>query len=151
MAVHCLHPILIITMQHTRSQLQNNVASGNNAARQANNPGSRPTNDSLAHRLNALAIGRTAGGQVRGNSGNNSDNDDGEDNMKGRSFFEMSWTKKYDFFLHHGYELRPRYSPEWEPSWKTNEKPPQQCEDYHRLPVRFLLHDLYLTANISDV
>ena len=99
MAVHCLHPILILTMQHTR----------------------------------------------------NSDNDDGEDNMKGRSFFEMSWTKKYDFFLHHGYELRPRYSPEWEPSWKTNGKPPQQCEDYHRLPVCFLLHDLSLTANISDV
>ena len=138
MVVYCLHPILIITMEHTHSQLQNNASASDNASQQVNNLGARPTNDNLVHRSNARAIDRTAGSQVRGNSGDTSDNDDGhgEDNMKGRSFFEMSWTKKYDFFLHHGYELRPRYSPEWEPSWKTNGKPPQQCEDYHRLPVR---------------
>ncbi|KAF6754147.1 other/AgaK1 protein kinase [Ephemerocybe angulata] len=35
---------------------------------------------------------------------------------------EIYWRDRYDWLLEHGYRLRPRYHPDWVPSWKTNSK-----------------------------
>ncbi|KAJ7228303.1 hypothetical protein GGX14DRAFT_612088 [Mycena pura] len=32
---------------------------------------------------------------------------------------EVFWRDHYDYILEHGYELRPRYRPDWVPSWKS--------------------------------
>jgi hypothetical protein len=31
---------------------------------------------------------------------------------------EIYWRDRYDWLLEHGYRLRPRYQPDWVPSWK---------------------------------
>jgi hypothetical protein len=35
---------------------------------------------------------------------------------------ELWWKDNYDMIKRCGYELRPRYSPDWEPSWITTGK-----------------------------
>ena len=48
---------------------------------------------------------------------------------------EVFWRDRY-FFLHgRGYTLRPRYHPEWTPSWIGTNKDPDFCEDSIPLDV----------------
>lgn len=52
--------------------------------------------------------------------------------------FEVAWQQRQPSLARHGYMLRPRYHPDWVPSWKN--KPdwnPMNCEDFHPLPVRY--------------
>ncbi|KAH9888334.1 kinase-like domain-containing protein [Cubamyces lactineus] len=42
---------------------------------------------------------------------------------------ELFWQARYRYFKDHGYLLRPRYSPEWEPSWTGTNLDPTFCED----------------------
>ena len=45
------------------------------------------------------------------------------------SDLEVFWRDRYDWLLSVGYRLRPRYSPDWTPSWKKNNKSRLDCED----------------------
>ena len=36
---------------------------------------------------------------------------------------EIFWRDRYHFFKSRGYILRPRYHPNWEPSWKSDTNP----------------------------
>lgn len=49
---------------------------------------------------------------------------------------EVWWRDHYDQLNNHGYLLRPRYSPQWTPSWKTTGEGWKDCEDGKRLRVR---------------
>lgn len=51
---------------------------------------------------------------------------------------EIWWRDRYKQLNTLGYLLRPRYSPEWIPSWKTSKKDWGNCEDGKRLEVRIL-------------
>ncbi|KAI0669462.1 kinase-like domain-containing protein [Trametes maxima] len=42
---------------------------------------------------------------------------------------EVSWKNRYDFLKARGYLLRPRYHPEWKPSWTGTNIAPEFCED----------------------
>ncbi|KAH7917813.1 hypothetical protein BV22DRAFT_1200202 [Leucogyrophana mollusca] len=42
---------------------------------------------------------------------------------------ELWWHNHYQWLKDHGYLLRPRYTPDWVPSWKTNKKSWHTCED----------------------
>ncbi|CDO69429.1 hypothetical protein BN946_scf184791.g24 [Trametes cinnabarina] len=42
---------------------------------------------------------------------------------------ERFWRERQPYLRQHGYELRPRYSPDWEPSWKGTLLDPTFCED----------------------
>ena len=42
---------------------------------------------------------------------------------------EAFWRENYQFLLDHGYQLRPRYSPNWVPSWIGTNKDHRYCED----------------------
>ena len=44
---------------------------------------------------------------------------------------ELWWSQHYHWLKENGYLLRPRYSPEWEPSWEKNNKNWVLCEDAH--------------------
>ncbi|KAF8442132.1 hypothetical protein L210DRAFT_3477777 [Boletus edulis BED1] len=46
---------------------------------------------------------------------------------------EIWWRDRYTQLRILGYLLRPRYSPEWVPSWKTSKKDWTDCEDGKRL------------------
>ncbi|OCB91803.1 hypothetical protein A7U60_g916 [Sanghuangporus baumii] len=59
---------------------------------------------------------------------------DNEQNYERREPFmllanERWWRNHYDVFIQHGYELRPRYHPDWTPSWAGTKKLPFCCED----------------------
>ncbi|KAL1945402.1 hypothetical protein VTO73DRAFT_2253 [Trametes versicolor] len=43
---------------------------------------------------------------------------------------EIPWKDRYHFLKQNGYQLRPRYNPSWEPSWKGTNLDPAFCEDY---------------------
>ena len=49
---------------------------------------------------------------------------------------EVWWRDRYEQLSNHGYLLRPRYSPQWVPSWKTSNKNWKDSEDSKRLKVR---------------
>lgn len=49
---------------------------------------------------------------------------------------EMAWRDKQRFLEERGYMLRPRFHPEWVPSWISNGQNPMLQEDFHHLPVR---------------
>ena len=49
---------------------------------------------------------------------------------------EVWWRDRYEQLSNHGYLLRPRYSPQWTPSWKTSNRDWTDCEDGKRLRVR---------------
>ncbi len=56
----------------------------------------------------------------------------------------------------HGYELRPRFRPDWTPSWLGTNILPDYCEDSHRHLVRFgaryaraLLTQLFVTISLG--
>ncbi|KAJ8509195.1 hypothetical protein ONZ45_g8608 [Pleurotus djamor] len=42
---------------------------------------------------------------------------------------ELFWRDHYDWLLERGYELRPRYKPDWQPSWKGKKKRWYHCTD----------------------
>ncbi|KAI0352731.1 hypothetical protein OH77DRAFT_1513089 [Trametes cingulata] len=44
----------------------------------------------------------------------------GDDIFAHLSPIEVFWRDRQPFFMSHGYTLRPRYRPGWEPSWKLN-------------------------------
>ena len=48
---------------------------------------------------------------------------------------EVWWRDRYLRLNVQGYRLRPRYSPEWVPSWTTSNKDWEDCEDGRRLEV----------------
>ena len=48
---------------------------------------------------------------------------------------EVWWRDRYKQLSNNGYLLRPRYSPQWVPSWKTSNKDWTHCEDGKRLEV----------------
>ena len=51
---------------------------------------------------------------------------------------EVWWRNRYQQLNIRGYRLRPRYSPEWVPSWTTSNKDWEDCEDGKRLEVWML-------------
>ncbi|KAH9946933.1 kinase-like domain-containing protein [Amylocystis lapponica] len=42
---------------------------------------------------------------------------------------EKFWKDRQHFLALHGYDLRPRYHPDWSPSWLATNKDPAFCED----------------------
>jgi len=42
---------------------------------------------------------------------------------------EVTWRDRYMFLLSQGYRLRPRYHPDWSPSWLGTSLQPWDCED----------------------
>ncbi|KAG6900303.1 hypothetical protein C0993_012735 [Termitomyces sp. T159_Od127] len=46
---------------------------------------------------------------------------------------EYLWRDHYYFLKEHGYTLRPRYHPEWIPSWLGTDKCFTECEDGHMI------------------
>lgn len=46
---------------------------------------------------------------------------------------EQFWKEFQPWLLSHGYKLRPRYDPNWKPSWTGTKKSPLNCEDHRRL------------------
>jgi hypothetical protein len=53
------------------------------------------------------------------------------------SEFEGYWRDHYVWLKQSGYLLRPRYSPEWVPSWRGTKKSWIDCEDGQIGDVRF--------------
>ena len=51
------------------------------------------------------------------------------------TLFEAEWRDLYFFLESHGYRLRPRYHPDWEPSWKRKNIEFYEAEDYIQFPV----------------
>ena len=49
---------------------------------------------------------------------------------------EVWWRDRYEQLSNHGYLLRPRYTPQWIPSWKASNRDWTDCEDGQRLEVR---------------
>ncbi|KAG2361538.1 hypothetical protein BDR07DRAFT_1610104 [Suillus spraguei] len=47
------------------------------------------------------------------------------------SVYEVWWCQQYQWLKAHGYLLRPRYAPEWVPSWESSQRHPFTCEDGH--------------------
>ena len=48
---------------------------------------------------------------------------------------EVWWRDRYKQLSNYGYLLRPRYSPQWVPSWKTSDTAWTDSEDGKRLEV----------------
>jgi len=51
---------------------------------------------------------------------------------------ELSWRDKYQWLHDRGYQLRPRYSPNWIPSWVETATNVRNCEDGVHLAVSCL-------------
>lgn len=51
---------------------------------------------------------------------------------------ELFWHARHRYLQDHGYTLRPRYLPGWEPSWMKNKNDPLFAEDAIMLFVRLL-------------
>ena len=43
--------------------------------------------------------------------------------------YEVFWRDRYEFLKDSGYQLRPRFSPRWVPSWIGTNYDPFFCED----------------------
>lgn len=50
---------------------------------------------------------------------------------------EIPWKKRYHDLEQRGYRLRPRYHPDWSPSWTGTNRDPTFCEDSVMTFVRF--------------
>ena len=48
---------------------------------------------------------------------------------------EIPWRDRYHFLASKGYTLRPRYHPDWKPSWLENGRCMNHCEDFWVAPV----------------
>ena len=51
---------------------------------------------------------------------------------------EIFWRDNFTWFKDQGYQLRPRFAPDWIPSWLGTSKFRLRCEDGHPLLVSFL-------------
>lgn len=51
---------------------------------------------------------------------------------------EIWWRDRQQFLQSKGYMLRPRFRPDWVPSWLTSGKHPYRSEDGILIPVRDL-------------
>ena len=49
---------------------------------------------------------------------------------------EVWWRDHQVWLQERGYVLRPRYRPDWVPSWSDGKRSYYECEDGQRLPVR---------------
>ena len=52
---------------------------------------------------------------------------------------EIYWRDHQKWLLECGYRLRPRYQPDWTPSWEKSGKPSTLCEDSNYLVVRCII------------
>ena len=52
---------------------------------------------------------------------------------------EEFWRDHQVWLQEQGYMLRPRYHPDWEPSWKRKNIEFYEAEDYIQFPVSFVL------------
>ncbi|OSD00975.1 kinase-like protein [Trametes coccinea BRFM310] len=59
---------------------------------------------------------------------------------------ELFWQARYRYLLDHGYLLRPRYSPKWQPSWAGTKRNPAFCED----SIRLLDYQIMDATRLSD-
>lgn len=50
--------------------------------------------------------------------------------------YEAFWRERYEYLKARGYLLRPRFQPEWTPSWLGTNRHPTYCEDSIRSMVR---------------
>ena len=48
---------------------------------------------------------------------------------------ELWWSQHYQWLKDNGYLLRPRYAPDWTPSWQGTKKSWVLCEDSCAAPV----------------
>ncbi len=48
---------------------------------------------------------------------------------------EVFWSERYRYLEKSGYVLRPRYAPNWKPSWSGTNLDPMYCEDAIMLKV----------------
>ena len=66
---------------------------------------------------------------------------------------ESYWTRRQQFLVSKGYTLRPRYRPDWVPSWKRDPKTSIfDADDRHSVPVKSIaLHhrDVSLTFTFA--
>lgn len=51
--------------------------------------------------------------------------------------YEVFWRERFDFLKDRGYILRPRFKPEWTPSWIGTNRHPNFCEDSIRSMVQY--------------
>jgi hypothetical protein len=49
---------------------------------------------------------------------------------------EIWWRRQYEWLKVRGYLLRPRYAPDWVPSWEGSKRHASDCEDGRILHVR---------------
>ena len=63
---------------------------------------------------------------------------------------EVYWRDRYFFLVEHGYTLRPRYHPEWTPSWIGTNLEPMFCEDYIILMVSTMIVFLGRYGGLAD-
>lgn len=62
------------------------------------------------------------------------------------SDYEARWRDRYHFLHSKGYTLRPRYHPEWVPSWLGSDILCYGAEDSITLPVRLFLCGLQYSS-----
>jgi len=59
---------------------------------------------------------------------------------------EEHWRDRYELLLDHGYQLRRRLRPGWEPSWRGTQLHPNHFEDGYKLWVRSLQQSKFKLA-----
>ena len=57
------------------------------------------------------------------------------DHLGSMSPAEIFWADHYRWLESQGYKLRPRYHPDWIPTWKKSNKWVLRCEDSVYLPM----------------
>jgi len=71
-------------------------------------------------------------------------NDEGLTTLTKLGRSEIFWKDHFVWLKERGYQLRPRYAPDWTPSWKKNGKRAELCEDGHSLLVGTARHHILL-------
>lgn len=61
---------------------------------------------------------------------------------------ELFWLERHRFLKDHGYQLRPRYTPNWKPSWMGTNLDPNFCEDSILLLVTFRIPQICQHAHM---
>jgi len=63
---------------------------------------------------------------------------------------ELWWRDRYDEVAQHGYKLRPRYQPNWKPSWLKSGKDFYAVEDGQPTIVRVSAIIFFSSAYVGD-
>ncbi|KAG6876821.1 hypothetical protein C0993_000201 [Termitomyces sp. T159_Od127] len=66
------------------------------------------------------------------------------------SIDEKFWADHQPYLLSRGYQLRPRYQPDWVPSWKDCETPLRDLDKYEDSIVAFSSHKVLDATRVSD-